>query len=84
MVSGRLFIDKNNNRVYDSGEKGIDNATIQFLKSKTKTGDGGRFIFRNLPPGTGEVRYQMYKSEPVFLEKEPTSLINIYIPVPSP
>lgn len=80
-ISGVVFLDRNGNGIQDKNETGIDNRIVKFLTYRTHSGDGGRFIFRHLPPGKGRARCRGSESEIVVLNAQPTTVIHVMIPV---
>jgi hypothetical protein len=56
-IKGEVFIDENNNGVYDLGEEGLEDISI-YLSPKLRTSksdENGRFFFEFLSPGSYEV-----------------------------
>jgi hypothetical protein len=56
-IKGKVFIDANNNGVYDFGEEGLEDISI-YLSPKPRTAksdENGRFLFEFLSPGSYEV-----------------------------
>jgi hypothetical protein len=55
-VAGRVFVDENENGIWDEGERGVASAivTLNGLR-KTTTDDLGRFEFASVPVGPNEV-----------------------------
>lgn len=57
-VCGRVYVDLNNNGVYDAGETPLPGATVYLLDAagnriaERTTNEEGRYCFRNLEPGT--------------------------------
>ncbi|MBI4404864.1 MAG: hypothetical protein HY537_11920 [Deltaproteobacteria bacterium] len=80
-ISGIVFKDNNNNKVYDSGDALINGEWVYFGKHKTPTGEGGRFLFRHLPPGHHSVRCRNAKSEAIRLSEGPATVINVQLAV---
>ena len=52
-ISGRVFLDQNNNRTYDEGDKPLDWVAVILDNGKKKifTGHDGVFYFENIPLG---------------------------------
>lgn len=80
-ISGIVFLDRNRNGIQDKNEPGIDNGIVKFITHRAISGDGGRFIFRHLPPEKGRVRFRGSESEIVVLNEQPTTVIHVMIPV---
>jgi hypothetical protein len=80
-VAGRLFVDVNGNGHWDKGDKPIDGEWVRFGTHKTLTGEGGRFIFRHLPPLSGVVRFRNAQSPSIELGAEPALITDVLVPV---
>ncbi len=80
-VSGMAFMDKNRNRKLDPGERGVDGLRVRLASFETKTGDGGRFIFRHLPPLSGSVHILRHGSEKLSLGEGPTLISDVLVPI---
>ncbi len=81
-IKGRIFVDENNNGVYDLGEDGIEGVSISLMpKYKTVTTDeNGKFVFEYLFPGIYKIRldpadipieYRLVSSEQLDLRLSP-------------
>lgn len=51
-LEGRVFIDENQDGLYDPGEKGVEGAVLIADGLRVSTDPGGRFLFPPLDPGT--------------------------------
>lgn len=82
LVSGQVFRDTNGNGMRDRAESGIDGIIVQFGKRKAKTGEGGQFIFRNLPPMKGSIQFGRCRSVEIRVPDEPTAIANVPLACP--
>jgi SdrD B-like domain/Cadherin domain/Bacterial Ig domain len=61
-LTGAVFVDTDQDGLYDANEMGLDGVTVDLLDSagdvvfSTVTSDGGIYLFEDLDPGTYEVR----------------------------
>lgn len=70
-IAGAVYVDSNNDGVFDAGEQGIPDVTITLtgtdfvgapVNRVTATGADGSYVFNNLLPGT----YQVVETDPPF------------------
>ena len=57
-VSGHVFLDKNDNGGFDSGERGISGVVISMNGRKVTTTQDGKFSVRDLHPGEKTLRIE--------------------------
>lgn len=79
-LSGRVFWDTNRNRRWEASEVGIDGVQVSLGSHTAKTGDGGQFLWRHLPPIRGRVTHGKCVSEELTLPTEPSVLHDVWVP----
>ena len=51
-VTGRVFVDENKNRVFDSGEKALQGAKVRLGSTEVVSDKDGWYLFDSLESGT--------------------------------
>lgn len=51
-LQGRVFIDRNNNKLFDNNELLVPSFEAELVNSRKTKGKNGRFVFANIPSGT--------------------------------
>ena len=82
-ITGVVFVDVNQNNVYDANEPGINGVTVDLLEESggpvldfqgnpitATTADGGMYLFEDLEPGT----YQVHELQPTGVDDGAESL----------
>jgi len=55
-LQGRVFFDKNQNKIFDEGEPLLESFEAQLDQTSTTKGNKGEFVFTNLKPGSHTVK----------------------------
>lgn len=50
-ISGRVYLDRNNNNSFDPGDEALSNLEVRLGSAKTLTNNNGDFMFKNLSAG---------------------------------